>query len=99
MVASMEKANKNRPRVVIMTQGPEPTIVATSAGNGAEATCELIAVDKVDPAEIVDSNGCGDSFVAAFFGALIRGKSVNDAIKEGNILGGKTLKHRGCVFD
>ena len=73
--------------------------MATSAGNGEEAKIELIEVAKVPAEDIVDTNGCGDSFVAAFFGAIIRGKSVQDAIKEGNILGGETLKHRGCVFE
>lgn len=43
-VAQWEKSNTKRPRVVIMTQGPEPTIVATSAGNDAEVTLELVPV-------------------------------------------------------
>ena len=56
-----------------MTQGPEPCIVATSPGNGAEATCELIAVAPVPKENIVDTNGCGDSFVGAFIGAILKG--------------------------
>ena len=96
MVASWEKANTKRPRVVIMTQGPEPAIVATSAGNGAEATVELIPVAPVEKDLIVDTNGCGDSFVGAFIGSIQKGKSVSDAVKEGNALGSQILQVRGC---
>ena len=59
-----------------MTQGPEPTIVATSAGNGAEVKLELIAVPPVAKEKIVDTNGCGDAFVAAFVGSITRGKTL-----------------------
>ena len=90
-VASWEKTNTKRPRVVIMTQGPEPAIVATSAGNGAEATVELIPVEPVAKDKIVDTNGCGDSFVGAFIGAILKGKSLQDAVKDGNALGSQIL--------
>lgn len=76
MVAQWEKVNTKRQRTVIMTQGPEPTIVVTSAGNSAEVTLELIAVPAVEKEKIVDTNGCGDSFVAAFVGSITRGKTL-----------------------
>ena len=91
MVASWEKANTKRPRVVIMTQGPEPAIVATSPGNGAEATCELVSVDPVAKEKIVDTNGCGDSFVGAFIGSILKGKSITESVKAGNALGSQIL--------
>ena len=76
MVAGWDKVNTKRPRTVIMTQGPEPTIVATSAGNGAEVTLELIEVPAVEKDKIVDTNGCGDAFVAAFVGSITKGKTI-----------------------
>lgn len=36
-IAEWEKINTERKRVVVVTQGPEPVILAISAGNGAEA--------------------------------------------------------------
>ena len=81
-----------------MTQGPEPTIVATSAGNGAEATIELIPVPAVPKEKIVDTNGCGDSFVAAFIGSINKGKTVKEAVDAGNALGGQVLCVRGVEF-
>jgi len=97
-VAEWEKSNTKRPRVVIMTQGPEPTIVATSNGNGEAATVELIAVAPVNKETIVDTNGCGDSFVAAFNAAITRGKSVTEAVNEGNKLGGQVLCVQGAQY-
>ena len=99
MVAQWEKVNTKRQRTVIMTQGPEPTIVATSAGNSAEVTLELIAVPAVEKEKIVDTNGCGDSFVAAFVGSITRGKTLQEAVAEGNKLGGEVLCRRGVEFD
>lgn len=98
IVAEWEKSNTKRPRVVIMTQGPEPTIVATSEGNGKAATIELVEVPKVNKEDIVDTNGCGDSFVAAFNAAITRGKTVSEAVVEGNKLGGKVLCVQGAQF-
>ena len=69
MIASFEKSNANRPRIVIITQGAEPTIVATCQP-GQEATIELFPVDPIDHAKIIDTNGAGDSFVGAFFASL-----------------------------
>ena len=79
-VAEWEKSNTKRPRVVIMTQGSEPTIVATSEGNGKPATLELVPVTKVPKEEIKDDNGCGDSFVGAFNAAISKGKTVAEAV-------------------
>ena len=47
IIASFEKASATRPRVVIITQGAEPTIVAT-CHSGQEATIELIPVAPID---------------------------------------------------
>jgi len=47
IIASFEQASANRPRVVIITQGAEPTIVATCY-SGREATVELIPVAPID---------------------------------------------------
>jgi len=98
IVAEWEKSNTKRPRVVIMTQGPEATIVATSAGNGEAATIELIEVAPVAKESIVDTNGCGDAFVAAFNAAITRGKTVTEAVHEGNKLGGQVLCVQGAQY-
>lgn len=54
----MLKINK-RQRIVVLTQGPNPTIVYQS---GSNAVVEY-PVTKLKDEEIVDTNGAGDAFV------------------------------------
>lgn len=99
VIAAYEKSNTNRPRVVIITQGAEPTIVATCQP-GQEATVELIPVAPIDPATIVDTNGAGDSFVGGFFASLAQNPGdLTAAVNKGNELGGKVIQKSGCVFE
>jgi len=98
MIASYEKASTTRPRIVIITQGAEPTIVATGRP-GEEATVELIPVAAVDPSTIVDTNGAGDSFVGAFFASLASGSDLTTAVNKGNELAGKVIQKSGCIFE
>lgn len=50
--------NEKRRRIVIITQGPDPTIVYQS---GDENPVEYPVIE-VDYGEIVDTNGVGDAF-------------------------------------
>ena len=70
IIASYEKSNTQRPRICIITQGAEPTIVAKCEAGSTEATIELIPVAPIDSATIIDTNGAGDSFVGGFFAQL-----------------------------
>ena len=98
-IAAYEQATSTRPRRVIITQGAEPTIVATCV-SGEEATVELIPVAAIDQASIVDTNGAGDSFVGAFFAQLaIDGSDITAAVNKGNELAGKVIQKSGCVFE
>jgi adenosine kinase len=54
-LANLPKANANRPRVVLITQGSSPTIVAVSGTPGHEE----IPVRKISAAEIIDTTGAG----------------------------------------
>ena len=90
-IASYEKASSTRPRIVIITQGAEPTIVATGRA-GQEATVELIPVAPIDQSTIVDTNGAGDSFVGGFFSQLaLNADDLTTAVNKGNELAGKVI--------
>lgn len=80
----MPKQNKSRPRVVIITNGSEPTIVVSSDALTAPKT---YSIKPVPAADIVDTNGAGDSFAGGFLGALVLGKSLDEAIEVGHRLG------------
>ena len=98
LIASGEKANQGRPRVVIVTQGAEPTIVCTCTP-GQEATIELIALDPIDSSLIVDTNGAGDAFVGGFFSELAKGSDIPTAVRKGNELGGIVIQKSGATFE
>lgn len=89
---AMPKKNGKKHRLVIFTCGKEPTVYADGSVVGE------VAVDKIDPAKIVDTNGAGDSFVGGFLAAYSRGKTVVEAIKAGNYAAGVIIQHDGCTF-
>lgn len=58
LLAQVPKKNTKRPRVVIITQGTEPTIIATFKDGGA-AEVQEVPVHPIDSSKIVDTNGAG----------------------------------------
>lgn len=52
-LANIPKINTSRPRQVVITQGTEPTIVASAEH------VQTYPVRQINPAEIVDTNGAG----------------------------------------
>merc|ERR1712087_559194 len=70
------KGGQSRKRTVVITQGCEPTVVAV---NGKVT---LHAINKLDSAKIVDTNGAGDAFVGGFLAALQRAKMWRSAARQ-----------------
>ena len=110
-ISQLPKKNSQRLRVVIITQGSEPTVLAV--GNDIKE----FPVKK--PVEIVDTNGAGDSFVGGkneiekrktnvliffifkrkgFLAALALGKSHEDAIETGSYCALECIQQSGCTF-
>ena len=83
-LALLPKTNPSRPRTVIITQGPDSTIVVTAA-DGAEP--RIHPVHALKDEEIVDTNGAGDAFAGGVIGALVAGKSIDDAVEVGHKMG------------
>jgi adenosine kinase len=82
-IATLPKSNPSRPRTVIITQGPKSTIVVAAT----EDKPKIFPVDALEDGKIVDTNGAGDAFAGGFLGALVSGKSVDEAILAGHKLG------------
>jgi UDP-glucuronate decarboxylase len=89
--AALPKVNKN-PRLVIFTCGKNPTVWATTTASGT------VAVDPIDPAKIIDTNGAGDSFVGGFLAAKASGATLEQSIRAGNYAAGVIIQHDGCTF-
>jgi adenosine kinase len=79
----------------VITCGSEATVVASSAPG---SVVRVYPVEKLDAECIVDTNGAGDCFAGGFVGALVRGKSLDDAVKVGHKLGTMCVG-QVCVFD
>ncbi|CAG9460511.1 unnamed protein product [Pedinophyceae sp. YPF-701] len=89
-IAGMPKASGHRPRVVVVTQGAQPTLVA----RGGRVASYL--VDPIDKAKIVDTNGAGDAFVGGFLSQLALGKDDAECCRAGNYAAGQVIQVSGC---
>jgi len=90
-LSELPKKNSKRPRVVVITQGAEPTVLAVHGQ-------ELKDFDVKQPLQIVDTNGAGDSFVGGFLAYLALGKSFEEAIQAGAYCAFECIQQSGCTF-
>lgn len=99
-IAVLPKANTARPRVVIITQGLDDTIVVTANKfeAGAETSVQTFPVRAIAASEIVDTNGAGDAFAGGFLGALVQGKPLAECIDVGQWLASISLQELGPSF-
>lgn len=93
-IANIEKKNTQRKRIVIITQGLEPTLVATEGASEVQK----FNVVELDKSKIKDTNGAGDAFAGGFVGALVEGKSLEEAIKVGQWLAAESIQLLGPSF-
>lgn len=89
-LAAEPKTNEARPRIVVFTQGAEPTIVAT----GGEVTEYPI----IPCPELVDTNGAGDAFVGGFLSKLVQGEGMDECCRAGNYAANVIIQRSGCTF-
>eukprot|EP00201_Polytomella_parva_P018417 CAMPEP_0175054004 /NCGR_PEP_ID=MMETSP0052_2-20121109/9251_1 /TAXON_ID=51329 ORGANISM="Polytomella parva, Strain SAG 63-3" /NCGR_SAMPLE_ID=MMETSP0052_2 /ASSEMBLY_ACC=CAM_ASM_000194 /LENGTH=346 /DNA_ID=CAMNT_0016318625 /DNA_START=12 /DNA_END=1052 /DNA_ORIENTATION=- len=91
-IARMPKASGSRPRVVVFTQGCEPTLIAV---NGRVSRHPVIVLPKE---KLVDTNGAGDAFVGGFMSQLAAGKSVDECVRAGNYAANVIIQRSGCTL-
>jgi adenosine kinase len=90
--AAQPKASGTRARIVVFTQGCDPTIVACN-GEITE-----YPVERLPKELLVDTNGAGDSFVGGFLAQLARGKSIAECVRGGNFAARVIIQNSGCTF-
>uniref|UniRef100_A0A0K0ELB4 Adenosine kinase n=1 Tax=Strongyloides stercoralis TaxID=6248 RepID=A0A0K0ELB4_STRER len=91
-LVALPKYNKKRERIVIITQGENPTIVVS---NG---TIKEYPINKLPKEKLVDTNGAGDAFCGGFFSQLIQEKNLDECIKCANYAAMTIIQHQGCTF-
>lgn len=92
---------------MIITQGADSTLVASSSPSSHAGKCNLttsdpnpktFAVPKLADDQIVDTNGAGDAFAGGFLGAHVLGKSLDECIEVGHRLGQRCVGQVGPTF-
>jgi len=91
-VAILPKHNASRKRIVVLTHGAEPTIVATTHGITEYVT------PWVPSEAIVDLNGAGDAFAGGFLAAMLVEASIDDCVKAAQYAAMEVVKQKGCTF-
>lgn len=91
-IADFPKATGTRPRVVVITQGAEATVVACG---GKVMTYPVIKLAKE---QLVDTNGAGDSFVGGFLAQLVAGKGLEECCRSGNYCANVVIQQSGCAY-
>lgn len=90
-IAGLPKGN-SRARVVVITQGAEPTIVT----QGARSV--LIPVPPLKKENIVDTNTAGDAFVGGVLAGLARNLGIEECVNAGHLAAAAILKVSGCTL-
>jgi len=86
------ESKRDRSRMVIITQGCDPTIICQ------DGKVEEFPINKIEDKDIVDTNGAGDAFVAGFICGLVYGKEISECVKLGNYVATNIIKMPGCTF-
>eukprot|EP00922_Rhytidocystis_sp_ex-Travisia-forbesii_P038446 GHVS01057270.1.p1 GENE.GHVS01057270.1~~GHVS01057270.1.p1 ORF type:complete len:356 (+),score=60.08 GHVS01057270.1:74-1141(+) len=97
-IVRLPKVNSRRGRVVVVTQGSEPTIVATDwMGHGAKV--QHFPVEPLEKSKLVDTNGAGDAFVGGFLYGLSKGKDIDFCVFAGSYAARHVIQRSGCTFE
>jgi bifunctional ADP-heptose synthase (sugar kinase/adenylyltransferase) len=88
-VALTNKKNTAHPRIVVFTNGAEPTVLVSSAEPDSP---KIFPVTPLNDEQIVDTNGAGDAFAGGFIAALIDGKSWDQCVELGQVMGAMCIQ-------
>ncbi|XP_074651952.1 uncharacterized protein LOC141906521 isoform X2 [Tubulanus polymorphus] len=90
--AELPKKNTKRKRTVIFTHGRHPAVVYHDGKVFEHPSL------KIDPSEIKDTNGCGDSFLGGFLSQLVQGKPIEECLRCANYAASVVIKYYGCNY-
>jgi adenosine kinase len=91
-VAELPKENAERKRIVVVTQGAEPTLIY------ADGELKEYPIVACTSEEIIDTNGAGDAWVGGFLAALAKGKSIEECTKAAGYAAKVVICRSGCTY-
>lgn len=94
IAVAMQKMSKTteKKRIVVITQGSEPVIVADGEN------VKEYKVTKLAQELIVDTNGAGDAFVGGFLAQYVKGESIEKCLDCGIWSSALIIQRSGCTF-
>ncbi|KAF8131528.1 Ribokinase-like protein [Boletus edulis] len=93
-IAKYRKANA-RPRVVVITQGSQSTIVVDGANPDV---AKVYPVTPIASELIVDTNGAGDAFAGGLLGAYVDGRGLEESVEVGHKMGAMCVQLVGPQY-
>nr|CAD7199998.1 unnamed protein product [Timema douglasi] len=92
-ITQLPKLNTKRKRIVIITNGSKPVLLAK------DGIVNEFPVKQLLETQVVDTNGAGDAFVGGFLAQLVQGKSLETCIRCGIWTATHVVQRSGCTFD
>lgn len=93
MIAN-EVPSKKSKRLVVVTCGSDPIVVAKTGSNSVEE----FPITRLPAEQIVDTNGAGDAFVGGFLAQYAQGRELKSCIKCGSWAATQIIQRSGCTF-
>ncbi|MCL7032017.1 hypothetical protein MKW94_003562 [Papaver nudicaule] len=81
-----------RKRIVVISQGADPVVVAT---DGKVTTYPVIPLPKE---KLIDTNGAGDAFVGGFLSQLVLEKPIEECVRAGCYAANVIIQRSGCTY-
>ncbi|KAI6673262.1 hypothetical protein NL676_001168 [Syzygium grande] len=91
-ISQWPKASGTYKRITVITQGPDPVVVAE------DGKVKKFPVIKLPQEKIVDTNGAGDAFVGGFLSQLVKQKPVEDCVKAGCYASNVIIQRPSCSY-
>ncbi|XP_030466760.1 adenosine kinase 2 [Syzygium oleosum] len=91
-ISQWPKASGTYKRITVITQGPDPVVVAE------DGKVKKFPVIKLPQEKLVDTNGAGDAFVGGFLSQLVKQKPVEDCVKAGCYASNVIIQRPGCSY-
>lgn len=91
-ISNLPKENKNRSRIVIITQGADAVICVV------DGIVKEYPVEKLTDEQLIDTNGAGDAFVGGFLAELVNGLTTQEGIKCGIWAATQVIQRSGCTM-
>lgn len=95
-LTEFEKTRKEVGRIVVITQGERPIIVAEHVNNKVEI--KKFPCKPIPDSEMVDTNGAGDSFAGGFLSQFMQGATLEVCVEIGSYAAREIIKMSGITL-